>query len=76
MARSFAIERDHPWLLDHCHDLLKPGGTLYFSTNCRGFQLADAGLPPVTIIDITEQSIPEDFRNRRIHRCWRMIRSD
>jgi 23S rRNA (cytosine1962-C5)-methyltransferase len=74
MAREFAIERDHPWLLERCHRLLRPGGVLYFSSNARGFQLAAAGLPPFAIEDISERSIPEDFRNRRVHRCWRMVR--
>ncbi len=74
MAREFAIERDHPWLLERCHRLLRPGGVLYFSSNARGFALKDGGLPPFAIEDITERSIPEDFRNRRIHRCWRMTR--
>ena len=55
--------------------LVRPGGVLYFSTNCRGFQLASVGVPPFAITDISESSIPEDFRNRRIHRCWRMVRS-
>ncbi len=75
MARDFAVERDHPWLLARCHRLLRPGGVLYFSTNARAFRLAEAGLPSFASEDISSRSIPEDFRNRRIHRCWRMVRS-
>jgi 23S rRNA (cytosine1962-C5)-methyltransferase len=75
MSGSFSVSRDHPTLLTQCHAVLRPGGVLYFSTNCRGFQLASVGVPPFAITDISESSIPEDFRNRRIHRCWRMVRS-
>jgi 23S rRNA (cytosine1962-C5)-methyltransferase len=74
MARPFAVERDHPWLLERCHALLRPGGVLYFSTNFRGFRLAAAGLPPFAIEELGERSVPEDFRNRRIHACWRMVK--
>jgi 23S rRNA (cytosine1962-C5)-methyltransferase len=26
------------------------------------------------IRDITRQTIPDDFRNQRIHKCWRLVR--
>ncbi len=74
MPKPFAIEKDHPWLLARCRELLNPGGELYFSTNFRGFDLRGGG-EGFTIEDLTERSIPEDFRNRRIHRCFRMVRS-
>jgi 23S rRNA (cytosine1962-C5)-methyltransferase len=28
----------------------------------------------VTVEDISAVSVPEDFRNRRIHQCWRIVR--
>ncbi|MBA2481029.1 MAG: class I SAM-dependent methyltransferase [Planctomycetes bacterium] len=74
MPRPFAVEKDHPWLLSQCHALLRTGGVCYFSTNFRGFEFA-ADLPAFTIEDLTTRSIPEDFRNKRIHRCWRMVRT-
>jgi 23S rRNA (cytosine1962-C5)-methyltransferase len=75
MEQTFRIDHDHPWLLEQCAKLLAPGGTLYFSTNFRGFRLAETGLPALTITDISDASVPEDFRNRKIHQCWRMTRS-
>jgi 23S rRNA (cytosine1962-C5)-methyltransferase len=74
MEHDFSVGRDHPWLLERCRALLAPGGVLYFSTNFRGFELT-GGTAGFTIEDITESSIPEDFRNRRIHGCWRMVKS-
>jgi 23S rRNA (cytosine1962-C5)-methyltransferase len=72
MDHDFSVGRDHPWLLGRCRALLRPGGVLYFSTNFRGFELR-GGMEGMTVEEVTESSIPEDFRNRRIHRCWRMV---
>lgn len=63
------VQRDHVDLVQSCLSLLSPGGVLYFSTNLRDFVL-DAGLARRGR-DISAQSVPEDFRNRRIHQCFR-----
>jgi 23S rRNA (cytosine1962-C5)-methyltransferase len=75
MTRDFAVERDHPWVIARCRALLRPGGVLWFSTNCRGFQLSPE-IAGWAIEDASEASIPEDFRDRRIHRLWRLVRQD
>ena len=49
------------------------GGVLVFSTNSRHFKLDEAALPAgVKATEISERSVPEGFRNRRIHHCWRI----
>ena len=69
------VVRDHAALLIQVLKLMPEGGVLYFSNNARRFQLDEEALTPwVTIRDITRQTIPEDFRNEKIHRCWRLIR--
>ena len=74
-SSSFDVVRDHPALIADCVELLNDGGTLYFSTNARGFALETAQLPSgLAIEELTPQSIPEDFRNRRIHQCWRLVK--
>ena len=74
MARSsFSVDRDHPELIQACLARLARGGSLIFSTNSRGFSLAETAVPhPYRATDITPQTIPEDFRNDKIHRCWRI----
>lgn len=68
---SFDVARDQAALIRDCLSLLAKNGLLYFSTNARGFKLDESGLPPNTSYDeLTPDSIPEDFRNRNIHRCW------
>jgi len=68
------IERDHADLLELVGRNLVPGGVVYFSTNFRRFHLAADRLESrFTIREVTARTIPEDFRNERIHRCWRLV---
>jgi 23S rRNA (cytosine1962-C5)-methyltransferase len=68
------VERDHAELLDLVGRNLAPGGVVYFSTNFRRFHLAEERLAGgFAIREITARTIPEDFRNERIHRCWRLV---
>ena len=55
---------------------MSPGGIIFFSTNFRRFKLAEEELRGVTIREISRQTVPPDFRNRRIHRCWRMVKGN
>ena len=72
---SFSVDRDHPELIRACLNRLAIGGSLLFSTNSRGFKLDKRALPSsFTVTDISKQTIPEDFRNDKIHRCWRIAR--
>ena len=65
---------DHAELLELVARNLAAGGVVYFSTNFRRFHLAADRLEPrFTIREITNRTIPEDFRNDRIHRCWRLV---
>ena len=73
-ADSFAIDRDHPELLRQIARFVAPGGEVIFSTNSRGFDLDDASVPEgFGCREISHRSVPEDFRNRKIHRCWRLV---
>lgn len=69
------IERDHAELLEMVARNLTPGGIVYFSTNFRRFHLAEERLSALyTLREITNRTIPEDFRNERIHRAWRLVK--
>ena len=68
------IQRNHVALLNRLAELMSPQGIIFFSTNFRRFKLAEAELPGLTIREISRQTVPPDFRNRRIHRCWRMVK--
>ncbi len=68
------IQRNHVALLEQLANLMTASGTIFFSTNFRRFKLAEEELPGLTVREISRRTVPADFRNRRIHRCWRMVK--
>lgn len=75
MRRTWDIQRDHAMLIKKCAELLAPGGTLVFSTNCRKFKFDTEVLASLELEDIGRRTIPKDFeRNPRIHHCWIVTR--
>lgn len=75
MAKTkFDIQPDHPELINHTLNHLVEGGVLYFSNNFREFQFQQELINASSIEDIALQTIPPDFRNKIIHRCWRIIK--
>ncbi|MBQ0052199.1 MAG: class I SAM-dependent methyltransferase [Treponema sp.] len=73
------INRDWIELVSKCLNLLTPGGILYFSTNSRRLKFDSELVPKTTgfgaavaVTDITEESLDEDFKGTKIHRCWKM----
>jgi len=65
------IQRDHPRLVGAARALLAPGGELFFSTNLRSFRLDSELAADAACADITAETLPEDFRDRRIHHAYR-----
>ena len=75
MEGTFDVQRDHVELIRNTAELLAPGGALVFSNNHRRFKLDAVALADFEIVDITRETIPEDFaRNARIHQCWKISR--
>ncbi|MBT8339462.1 MAG: SAM-dependent methyltransferase [Desulfatitalea sp.] len=70
----FDVARDHTELLNAVVVVMRPGGTIYFSTNHQDFTLHSNAVDAARIQEITDQTIPEDYRHKRkqIHRCWRL----
>ncbi|HEX4000137.1 MAG TPA: bifunctional 23S rRNA (guanine(2069)-N(7))-methyltransferase RlmK/23S rRNA (guanine(2445)-N(2))-methyltransferase RlmL [Pirellulales bacterium] len=71
----FDVDRDHVELLNLVLERLSPGGKIYFSTNFRKFKFRGEEIPRAAIREISRQTVPPDFRNKRIHRCWTLVRS-
>jgi 23S rRNA (guanine2445-N2)-methyltransferase / 23S rRNA (guanine2069-N7)-methyltransferase len=53
---------------------MEPGGVIYFSTNFRRFKFDAASIAASHQHEISKQTVPADFRNRRIHRCWKIVK--
>jgi len=73
LQEDWDVQARHAELLEMLAMRMSPGGIVFFSSNFRRFKLAESELPSYSIREISNQTIPEDFRNRRIHRCWRMV---
>lgn len=71
-APVFEVQRDHRALVQQGLQVLRPGGVLWFSCNHQRFQPDLADLPGWQVEDWTERSVPVDYRNRQIHRLFRL----
>lgn len=71
---SFDVVADHVKLLKDVSALMRPGATVFFSTNHQNFTSRLESLNVSGILEITSQTIPEDYVHKRktIHRCWRI----
>ena len=73
--RDWDLQRDHVELLTGLTERITPGGVIYFSTRSRRFKLDEQALEGLETREISRQTVPQDFRNKRIHRCWRLVRT-
>jgi 23S rRNA G2069 N7-methylase RlmK/C1962 C5-methylase RlmI len=70
MTGVFDVQRDHSGLVRMCMDRLKFDGVLYFSNNNRKFKMDQEILDRFDVRDISFKSIPQDFRDKKIHKCF------
>ena len=72
----FDVQRDHVALLLAVRKLLATDGVVYFSTNHRRFHMDEPGLNrDYELTEISSKTLPMDYRDQKIHRCWRMVAS-
>ena len=69
---SFDINEDHRQLLQNVLKVMVKGSFVFFSTNHQRFEPRFENLPIVDLVELTPKTIPEDYRNKAVHRCWRM----
>ena len=72
MDQMFDIQQDYVFLLSKALRLLVKGGTIFFSTNSRRFSFDQSLFESCSIQDISKKTIPIDFHNQKIHRCWQI----
>ena len=72
MQEALDIRRDYRELIGKSLTLLSPGGTLYFSTNAKGFHFQNEDFPDFIIKDLRPSLIDEDFREKRIPSCYEL----
>ena len=69
---AFYLQRQYSDLLIASAQLMPQGGVIYFATDSRQFKFDPATLAGLDVREISHQTVPDDFRNKHIHRCWRM----
>ena len=73
--QDWDIQRDYATLLQAVAGNLSTGGIVYFSTNYRRFKFNEELLSSIyDIYEISRKTVPEDFRNARIHRSWKFVK--
>ncbi|PIK15607.1 class I SAM-dependent methyltransferase [Halobacteriovorax sp. JY17] len=70
MENTLDIQRDQVELVKGCMNILSENGLLIFSNNKRGFKIDPELEENFQIKDISPQSIPEDFKDSKIHVCF------
>ncbi|MDX1960601.1 MAG: class I SAM-dependent methyltransferase [Leptospiraceae bacterium] len=70
MLNKFDIQRDYPVLINESLRYLEKDGFILFSTNFQKFKLERQTLDCGSIEEITPETIPMDFQNKRIHRVF------
>jgi 23S rRNA (cytosine1962-C5)-methyltransferase len=73
MDQLFEIQVDYIPLIEKALKLLEKGGEIFFSTNLRKFSFDKTLWPHCLIQDITHKTLPHDFRDAKIHQCWKII---
>lgn len=72
--RDWEVQLGYVKLLNELLARMSTGGILFFSNNFRQFKFDASSIAAQQIHEISNQTIPPDFRNRRIHRCWRIVK--
>lgn len=75
---DFVVQEAHAELITLAASLMTPAGTIFFSNNFRQFRLDEAALRAAGLhaTEISHRTVPPDFRNQRIHRCWKITRGE
>ncbi|WP_233522134.1 class I SAM-dependent methyltransferase [Chitinophaga silvatica] len=68
------IQRDHVTLLNKVLMATKKDGIVYFSNNYRRFVLDSENIEASSIKDITAQTLPFDFQQKLIRKCYKLIK--
>jgi 23S rRNA G2069 N7-methylase RlmK/C1962 C5-methylase RlmI len=69
-GKVFDIQKDHPDLVRSILPILSPEGRLLFSTNHQRFEPRFQELPGLSVKELTQEMLPEDYEGRTPHRSF------
>jgi len=74
MNQLFDIQQDYAFLINKALKLLTAEGVIFFSTNSRKFTLDETLFKDCSIVEVSHKTLPIDFSDARIHRCWKIFK--
>lgn len=74
MEGVFDVQKDHVDIINKLLKILDENGVIYFSNNFTKFKLENEKIKAFKIEDITNKTIPPDFRNKKIHKCYKIYK--
>lgn len=72
MDQMFDVQVDYIDLISKALKLLSEKGVIYFSTNSRRFVFDLEHFKLCSILEVSNKTIPIDFHDPKIHRCWKI----
>lgn len=72
MLTDFDVLRDHEQILLQLKEQLNPHGSIYFSNNLRSFKLNPNLTQQFHVFDLSQESIPPDFQDQKIHKLYQL----
>lgn len=72
MDQMFDVQYDYVNLIRKSQQLLLNDGVIFFSTNSRKFVFDESHFHHCKIKEISYKTIPLDFHDPKIHRCWQI----
>lgn len=72
MDQLFDIQVDYVSLISKTLKLLNKDGVIFFSSNSRKFVFEKSHFKECFIQDISQKTLPIDFHDPKIHRCWKI----
>lgn len=76
MTQMFDIQLEYTRLVNQALLLLNKNGTIFFSTNSRKFVFDATAFPSCQCIEISKKTLPLDFHDPKIHRCWKIFQRE
>ncbi|MFN7440355.1 MAG: bifunctional 23S rRNA (guanine(2069)-N(7))-methyltransferase RlmK/23S rRNA (guanine(2445)-N(2))-methyltransferase RlmL [Phycisphaerales bacterium] len=75
---DWMVDRRHVEMLELLRPLCSADAVVFFSNNFRRFKPDEAGIARAgwMMREISKQTVPPEYRNRRIHRCWRLTAAE
>ncbi|MBX9704231.1 MAG: class I SAM-dependent methyltransferase, partial [Silvanigrellaceae bacterium] len=74
MNNIFDVQRDYIMLLKNAEKILSKDGKIFFSNNLRSFKFDAQEFENFEVSSLSEKTVPEDFRNKKIHQSWLLLR--